>query len=90
MKKKVYVVLFNSVKKIDGWYYNGSCDQFISVEPTFDKARNVIEKAAERRLDDYEYEGIISDADWNYIEIEIGDTWYQYFFNPIEIEVEAN
>ena len=59
-------------------------------EPTFEKARNVIEKVVQRKMDDSEYESEILDADGNHIEVEIGDTWYRYFFNPIEIEVEAN
>ena len=90
MKKKVYVVLFDSSEELGEGYYSSSYNQFVSVEPTFEKARNVIEKVVQRKMDDSEYESEILDADGNHIEVEIGDTWYRYFFNPIEIEVEAN
>lgn len=91
MKCKAYVVLEDGGTELGEGYCECWNDRFISIEPTFEKARKKIEELFEKlKADNKEVE--IEDEDWNFISTtDFG--WpsqsLSFHFQPIEFEVEG-
>lgn len=78
MKKKVYAILSDVAYDLGEGYGNASYDELIGLVDCFDYARYLMELYVELRISNTEqYARIIEviDEDWNFIDLDYGDTY---------------